>query len=304
MQAGRCRGKGAETGNRHGQPEPRQMNDQPVAAATRSDSESAASVAQGFGQAGAAAQLAVKRDHQRHHGDVVHRHDARHDPGRAQRDQRAGQPEQLVGPGRRDHAGIAARQHQLAWSPAQPLQVVDRQRAVIEAKRGEQRAVGAKGTVGRDVHQPGAVDRTQDPRRGRGAVAKHDGFAVDGVVSGELRVPRLPGKPSRDRGSAPPGRPRCPGGHRRRLAGHEAKTSPRARRSLPGSAGAAATPMARRAAGRPVRRSHRHPPDAHRPRREERARASRPSWSAGREPARETARMARRPGASARTWRI
>jgi hypothetical protein len=42
-----------------------------------------AGVAQGLGQAGAAAQLPVQRDHERHHRDVVHRYHARHDPGGA-----------------------------------------------------------------------------------------------------------------------------------------------------------------------------------------------------------------------------
>ena len=86
----------------------------------------------------------VQVEHQRHCRGVVHRYDAGHDRDGAERDQRAGRAEQLVALAQRDDTGVAAGQHQVARSTAQPLQVVDREGTVVEAQRGEQRAVSEK----------------------------------------------------------------------------------------------------------------------------------------------------------------
>ena len=240
-----------------------------MARAVASDPDARAGVAQGLGQAGTAAQLPVERDHERHYRRVVHRNHTGHDPGGAQRDQRAGQPEHLVGTSGRGDARVAARQDQVMRPPPQPLQVVDGQRPVVELQRGEQRAVRAESAVRRDVHQPGAVDRAQDPRRCRGAVAEHHGA---GVIGGERGTSAPAGSQARTADQDHrAGRVRVTAGPaarmRRGLAGPGATTPPTEPRSAPGSAAAAAAPTARLAGGRAGQRSHRRRPGAHRPRR-------------------------------------
>jgi hypothetical protein len=101
-------------------------------------------------------------------GAVVHLGHTGHDARGAERQQRAGQAEQFVGASRDEQPGLAARQDEAERRAAQPLEVVHGHRAVVKPQRGEHRAVGAEGPVRDDVRQPGAVDRREHPRRGRG----------------------------------------------------------------------------------------------------------------------------------------
>ena len=67
---------------------------------------------------------------------------------------------------------------------AERLEVVDRQRAVGEAERREQRVVGAEAPVGGDVRERGAVERAP---HGLGAGGRADQHGRVRVAGGELR---------------------------------------------------------------------------------------------------------------------
>ena len=183
------------------------MNDHAVAASTGSCSTPAPGFAQCLAEGGALAQLPVQVNHQARGGLVVDRHHAGDDPGRAERDQRAGQAEQLVSAGRGEHAGVAAGQDQPVRRAVQPLEVVDGERAVVHPQRGEQRAVGAERPVRRDVGERRAVERVASTRRGGGRPrGQHGGAGILGseclqlAAAGARPGPRISTGPARSGG--------------------------------------------------------------------------------------------------------
>ena len=119
------------------------MKDQPAAVTTGSPpaawqasaraSHSAAARVPGQGPTLGAAErsLRCRYQHQRRGGAVVHLGHAGHDARGAERQQRAGQAEQLVGAGRDEQPGLTTRQDEPERRAAQPLEVVHGHRAVV-----------------------------------------------------------------------------------------------------------------------------------------------------------------------------
>ena len=121
---------------------------------------------------------------------------------RAQVQQHLGQPQHLLARPGRGQPGVARREHDAARETGSGIDLVGVERAVAEAHRREQRAVGAVPAVCTDVHQV-ARDERLAGRRGRGVgPAEGPGPRPEPLHRGGLGL-RQPQVGARDR--PPPG---------------------------------------------------------------------------------------------------
>jgi hypothetical protein len=102
-------------------------------------------------------QPAVQREHHLHRRDVVDVGDRRDDAGGALGQQCGREADHVLPADGRDDAGPAGGQHDPMGRLLEPVDVVNRERAVGQLEAGEHRALGAEGAVRGDVRESGTV---------------------------------------------------------------------------------------------------------------------------------------------------
>ena len=183
-------------------------------------------------------------EHERDRRRVVHGHDAGDHARRAQRHERADDPEDLVGASGGPQRRVAAGEHDAVRRAMQPLQVVDRQRPVVQLQGRQQWAVRSERPVRGDVDQaaPSIACSTRSLVASPPASTSASGYRSASRRTSSGAASRR-GPPTMTTRPAAGPRVAGPAATRRRKG-------PRRRRGLEGRA---AAPRARRSAARAAR---------------------------------------------------